>query len=142
MRRRELLASVILMSEGYEPLTCGYGSPEWTRTTNPTINSRMLCQLSYGGPAARWRQDVTIPDREYVRRQPGRQESTGWHRHDHRRRVHTDVREACRGRWVRGRVRAGQQGRPPAVRGYRGAGTQGRRQRDRAEHRGCPAGQG
>ena len=27
-------------------------SPDWTRTSNPAINSRMLCQLSYGGPAA------------------------------------------------------------------------------------------
>jgi hypothetical protein len=27
----------------------GFCSPEWTRTTNPAINSRMLCQLSYGG---------------------------------------------------------------------------------------------
>ncbi len=25
-------------------------SPDWTRTSNPSINSRMLCQLSYGGP--------------------------------------------------------------------------------------------
>ena len=25
------------------------GSPDWTRTSNPSINSRMLCQLSYGG---------------------------------------------------------------------------------------------
>ena len=24
-------------------------SPDWTRTSNPSINSRMLCQLSYGG---------------------------------------------------------------------------------------------
>ena len=24
-------------------------SPDWTRTNNPAINSRMLCQLSYGG---------------------------------------------------------------------------------------------
>ena len=26
-------------------------SPGWTRTNNRPINSRMLCQLSYGGPA-------------------------------------------------------------------------------------------
>jgi hypothetical protein len=26
-------------------------SPDWTRTNNPAINSRMLCQLSYGGRA-------------------------------------------------------------------------------------------
>ena len=53
-------------------------SPEWTRTTNPAINSRMLCQLSYGGPAARWRREVRIPDREYGRRRAGRQQVTGW----------------------------------------------------------------
>jgi hypothetical protein len=57
--------TMILMSPGYEALTCGKGSPEWTRTTNPAINSRMLCQLSYGGPVARWRREDTIPDREY-----------------------------------------------------------------------------
>ena len=27
-----------------------FSSPDWTRTSNPSINSRMLCQLSYGGP--------------------------------------------------------------------------------------------
>ena len=38
-----------------------YGSSDWTRTSNPAINSRMLCQLSYGGPSGvrvvttRWR---------------------------------------------------------------------------------------
>src|SRR3954454_4730347 len=52
-------------------------SPEWTRTTNPAINSRMLCQLSYGGPVARWRRGVRIPDREYERRHAGRQPVTG-----------------------------------------------------------------
>lgn len=31
------------------------GSPDWTRTSNRPINSRMLCQLSYGGPALLWR---------------------------------------------------------------------------------------
>ena len=25
------------------------GSPDWTRTSNPSVNSRMLCQLSYRG---------------------------------------------------------------------------------------------
>ncbi|CAA9260260.1 MAG: hypothetical protein AVDCRST_MAG41-2338, partial [uncultured Corynebacteriales bacterium] len=52
------------------------------------------------------------------------------------------VREACRSGGVRGRVRAGQQGRPPALRGDRGAGSQGGRQRDGPEHRRRPAGQG
>jgi hypothetical protein len=27
-------------------------SPGWTRTTNPSVNSRMLCQLSYRGSLA------------------------------------------------------------------------------------------
>ena len=27
----------------------GFSSPGWTRTNNPPINSRMLCQLSYRG---------------------------------------------------------------------------------------------
>jgi hypothetical protein len=32
------------------PLTCDNPcSPAWTRTRNPSVNSRMLCQLSYGG---------------------------------------------------------------------------------------------
>ncbi len=48
----EFPVPVILVDSGYEPLTCGKGSPDWTRTSNPAINSRMLCQLSYGGPAA------------------------------------------------------------------------------------------
>jgi hypothetical protein len=25
------------------------GSPEWTRTTNPLVNSQVLCRLSYRG---------------------------------------------------------------------------------------------
>lgn len=29
--------------------SCFMRSPDWTRTSNPSINSRMLCQLSYGG---------------------------------------------------------------------------------------------
>lgn len=41
-------------------------SPDWTRTSNPSINSRMLCQLSYGGLFCfRWRfplqRVITIP---------------------------------------------------------------------------------
>ena len=28
------------------------GSRTWTRTRNPAINSRMLCQLSYAGSAS------------------------------------------------------------------------------------------
>ena len=41
------------------PLTCVVagqgppgGSPGWTRTSNPSVNSRMLCQLSYRGSIA------------------------------------------------------------------------------------------
>ena len=30
----------------------GLSSPGWTRTNNPPVNSRMLCQLSYRGSAA------------------------------------------------------------------------------------------
>src|SRR5437016_1251142 len=36
---------------GNPPLTCWVCSPDWTRTSNPSVNSRMLCQLSYRGPA-------------------------------------------------------------------------------------------
>ena len=33
------------------PLTCVDAcSPGWTRTSNLSVNSRMLCQLSYRGP--------------------------------------------------------------------------------------------
>ena len=66
MRSREFLVLAILKGLAYEALTCGKGSPEWTRTTNPAINSRMLCQLSYGGPVTRWRRGTTIPDRGYA----------------------------------------------------------------------------
>ena len=31
------------------PVSCGLSSSGWTRTSNPSINSRMLCQLSYRG---------------------------------------------------------------------------------------------
>lgn len=33
----------------HQPSSLGLCSPDWTRTNNPAINSRMLCQLSYGG---------------------------------------------------------------------------------------------
>ena len=36
------------------------GSPAWTRTRNPLINSQMLCQLSYRGP--RWARVGTLPE--------------------------------------------------------------------------------
>jgi len=36
-----------------EALTWRLCSSDWTRTSNPAINSRMLCQLSYGGPYGR-----------------------------------------------------------------------------------------
>jgi hypothetical protein len=36
------------------PLGCeGRSSPGWTRTNNPPVNSRMLCQLSYRGSLGR-----------------------------------------------------------------------------------------
>ena len=41
-----------------------WSSSDWTRTSNPAINSRMLCQLSYGGPSGvrmvttRWRSEL------------------------------------------------------------------------------------
>ena len=35
-----------LQQQAGDLLSC---SPDWTRTSNPSINSRMLCQLSYGG---------------------------------------------------------------------------------------------
>ena len=37
------------------------GSPIWTRTRNPSINSRMLCQLSYGGSTI---EDYQVTERE------------------------------------------------------------------------------
>ena len=42
-------------------LTWGFGSSDWTRTSNPSINSRMLCRLSYGGPS---RPERRAPGRE------------------------------------------------------------------------------
>ena len=36
------------------------GSPDWTRTSNPSINSRMLCQLSYGGMYALLRNETIL----------------------------------------------------------------------------------
>ena len=35
MRSREFLVLAILEGLAYKPVTCGKGSPEWTRTTNP-----------------------------------------------------------------------------------------------------------
>jgi hypothetical protein len=35
----------------YKASDLAFCSPDWTRTSNRPINSRMLCQLSYGGPA-------------------------------------------------------------------------------------------
>ena len=47
------------------------GSPGWTRTNNPPVNSRMLCQLSYRGWRRGERSDVRLAER------PPRFESTG-----------------------------------------------------------------
>src|SRR4051794_34555538 len=41
--------------EGKAPRLRGFHSPGWTRTNNPPVNSRMLCQLSYRGPPNRLR---------------------------------------------------------------------------------------
>ena len=49
----------------FKPLAWGLCSPDWTRTNNPAINSRMLCQLSYGGRAGR------DPLAERVHQRPG-----------------------------------------------------------------------
>ena len=35
MRSREFFVLAILVGLAYEAVTCGKGSPEWTRTTNP-----------------------------------------------------------------------------------------------------------
>jgi hypothetical protein len=37
-----------------------FSSPDWTRTSNPSINSRMLCQLSYRGPLQTHRLDEQL----------------------------------------------------------------------------------
>lgn len=42
------------------PLPCC--SPDWTRTSNPPVNSRMLCQLSYRGPSSPdWTRTSNLP---------------------------------------------------------------------------------
>ena len=41
-------------AHGFDP----FSSPGWTRTNNPPVNSRMLCQLSYRGPAVKRRRSV------------------------------------------------------------------------------------
>jgi hypothetical protein len=45
-----------------KPRVCGAFccSPGWTRTNNPPVNSRMLCQLSYRGPAAKRRSQSSV----------------------------------------------------------------------------------
>jgi hypothetical protein len=44
------------------PVAWGDGSPGWTRTNNPPVNSRMLCQLSYRGTLLCWL-DRSLPTR-------------------------------------------------------------------------------
>ncbi len=39
--------------------TISVSSPGWTRTNNPPVNSRMLCQLSYRGQRAGRRQNLS-----------------------------------------------------------------------------------
>jgi hypothetical protein len=41
---------LILIRSPGQATDLGFCSSGWTRTNNPAINSRMLCQLSYGGP--------------------------------------------------------------------------------------------
>src|SRR5689334_25127130 len=37
-------------------------SPDWTRTSNLPVNSRLLCQLSYGGPSSPdWTRTSNLP---------------------------------------------------------------------------------
>ena len=46
------LPSAAPLTHGFKPFPCvqkGRSSPGWTRTNNPPVNSRMLCQLSYRG---------------------------------------------------------------------------------------------
>ena len=38
---------------GFAHHSIGLNSPGWTRTNNPPVNSRMLCQLSYRGSLGR-----------------------------------------------------------------------------------------
>jgi hypothetical protein len=45
-----------------DALTWGKGSSDWTRTSNPSVNSRMLCQLSYRGPSSPdWTRTSNLP---------------------------------------------------------------------------------
>ena len=44
---------LILVRSPGQTADLGWCSSGWTRTNNPAINSRMLCQLSYGGPCSR-----------------------------------------------------------------------------------------
>ncbi len=49
---RSFTASVTQLTHAFKPFPhgCwGRSSPGWTRTNNPPVNSRMLCQLSYRG---------------------------------------------------------------------------------------------
>ncbi|CAD5945139.1 protein of unknown function [Streptomyces sp. KY75] len=39
-----------------------FRSPDWTRTSNPPVNSRMLCQLSYrGSRSPDWTRTSNLP---------------------------------------------------------------------------------
>ena len=83
-------------SRGTDPVR---GSPGWTRTNNPPINSRMLCQLSYRGslePA-----QISKRDRGVANREPPRRSAS----------VEADVGP---------RPRPGRPRRPPGRRGRRG----------------------
>ncbi len=48
--RGVLLAAIpVLGNTKAQAFGLGGCSPGWTRTSNPSVNSRMLCQLSYEG---------------------------------------------------------------------------------------------
>ena len=75
--------SVTCVSAGHEPFCCC--SPGWTRTNNPPINSRMLCQLSYRGSLVQRGETLASPDTageiRAGRRRDGPARAPRWPRH-------------------------------------------------------------
>jgi hypothetical protein len=49
---------------------CCYCSSGWARTSDPSINSRMLCQLSYGGPVLGEAREFTLASDGVVIKSP------------------------------------------------------------------------
>ena len=99
----------------------GEGSSDWTRTSNPAINSRMLCQLSYGGPSrTRW---YRARRRRYPTRSGPR--AAGWGNAVRREVDHEDaVVPAGYGRGVRPRDQGGSRALRAAVEGLPPGGGQ------------------